>query len=200
MKQLLAFAGALTLAFIIVAVSAKAPTAQTGPNALDAVVQDAKTYANDYGVSLEEAVRQLRLQDEIGKLGAALEENEPSIFSGMYTEHEPRYRVVVRSTRGGEETTRRYAKGTPLENIVVVQTAEATLAQLEEAQSESMRIAELLGIAVESDINVTQNRVELYVLDKDRERFDDALREQIVSLPENLEIITVDRLSVPDAN
>jgi hypothetical protein len=61
----------------------------------EALNPDAKTYAKDFGVSVEEADRRLDLQDDVGSLGAKLEKNEPDTFAGLESRHKPDYHVVV---------------------------------------------------------------------------------------------------------
>ena len=110
-------------------------TAQTSPKEVVRSAPDAKMYAADYNVSLQEATRRLRLQDRVGALRVALETNEADTFSGLYILHEPEYRIVARFTRAGNETIRRYANRTPVADLVEVVPAQATRAQLEATQA-----------------------------------------------------------------
>ena len=55
--------------------------------------RDAASYADDYGVSVDEAKRRLGLQAEAGKLGAALTSGEVSTFGGLWIVHTPQYSV-----------------------------------------------------------------------------------------------------------
>jgi hypothetical protein len=168
--------------------SAAPPTpfpTQPVPSSLDPndpLVQDAQWYANDQGITLEEAVERLRLQDSSGMLNAELQANERDTFAGMWTQHEPEYRIVVAFTRNGEETIRPYIEGGPLEDVIEVRTARYTLAELEAAHAETSRLLDEASIHVTSATNVTGNRVEVYVYDT--AQFEEALRKANIQLPE----------------
>lgn len=130
MERLLTLVAAFTLAVLVVGVFAGTPSAQTSPNGPaattpklngnDPLVQDAKMYAAEYGVPLEEAVRRLRLQGPIGALDRELIMEERGTYAGLWIQHEPVYRVIARFTRDGERTIRPYAEGRPLEGLVEV--------------------------------------------------------------------------------
>jgi hypothetical protein len=72
---------------------------------------------------------------------------------------------------------------------------EAPLKELEAAQAEAERIYDELCLRAESGINITKNRVEVYVTD--RERFMAALRRAGVELPEHVAVVEVDNLLRP---
>ncbi|MFQ5526715.1 MAG: S1 family peptidase [Thermoanaerobaculia bacterium] len=63
---------------------------------------EARSYAKDYDVSLEEAQRRLGLQGRVGEAMAKVEEMTRGRFAGAWIEHEPDFHVVVRLT-GKEE-------------------------------------------------------------------------------------------------
>jgi hypothetical protein len=149
----------------------------------------AKGYAAEYGVSVEEAARRLSLQDQVGELEVELESREAATFGALYIEHEPTFRVVTLFTRDGEKTVRPYVEDTPLEGVVEVRKVDATLKELEAAQAEAARIYESKGVAFNSDIDVIQNRAEVYVHDDTRERV------QSSQLPDQAVKIPVDTLS-----
>ncbi|MCL6645044.1 MAG: hypothetical protein K6U88_08720 [Dehalococcoidia bacterium] len=50
--------------------------------ASDALLRDALSYADDYGVPVEEALRRLRLQGVIGDLGAEIAALAPDTYAG----------------------------------------------------------------------------------------------------------------------
>lgn len=164
----------------------------------EAVVRDAQAYADRYGVDLDEAIRRLQLQDEIGDLNAELTENEEDTFAGLWIQHQPEYRVIVRFTRDGETTIRPYIENGPLAGMVEVRKARVTLTELRSARAQAAQIAAQLGIPAQSGINVFENRVELYVTD--RAQFDAALRVASIQLPDYVEVVTVEELSTPVAD
>ena len=67
------------------------------------LLRDARSYAADYGVSLEEAVRHLRSQvgASLGGLETRLTEKERDTFAGLWIEHQPEHRYVVLFAGGG---------------------------------------------------------------------------------------------------
>jgi hypothetical protein len=163
--------------------------------------EDARTYAADYGVSIEQALRRLKLQDDVGELRAALEANEAATFGDLEILHEPSFRVVAYFTQGGEQTIQPYVQGTPLEGIVESRRVGVTLAELEAAQTEAIRYYEAQGVRFESGIDVTQNRAEIYLTDETRAQLGSARRTQSAQqLPAHVVEVTVDALAVPAAD
>jgi hypothetical protein len=155
----------------------------------EALRRDAETMARSLGISVDEAIRRLRQQDDIGKLSAELEFQEADTFAGLWIQQTPKYRVVVAFTRDGEETIQRHVANTPLAGAIEVRTAQATLAELEATQQRVIAPMKLLDLAMSSSINIQENRVELYVTD--RPQFDAALQKAKVQLPDHVVAITI---------
>jgi len=162
------------------------------------LVEDAKIYASDVGIDLDEAVRRLQLQDSAGKLNDELTAKEQDTFAGLWIQHKPEFRIIVQFTRDGEKTVQPYIEKGPLADIIEVRSAKVTLAELETIQTTGLPIISKLGIPVDSGINVFENRVEIYVVE--RERLDDALRKANIQLPDSVTVIKVDQLSSETAN
>ncbi len=175
----------IVLLSVIVAIPATGAVAQSGGD--DALRKDAREYASAMGVSLQEAIRRLSLQDAIGKLNVELSTNEGDTFAGLWIQHQPEYRVVVGFTRNGEPTIRRRTAGGPLAGIIQVRAAKATLRELETARAEAVGVARRVAIRSNSGINIIENRAELYVLDPIQ--FDTALRKANVQLPGNARVV-----------
>ncbi len=97
--------------------------------------------------------------------------------------------MVALFTRGGEQTIRPYVAGTPLESVVEVRQVDATLEELEAAQAEATSIYESRGVAFNSDIDVIQNRAEIYVPEET------GARVQSTQLPDQVAEVPVDTLS-----
>ncbi len=152
-----------------------------------ALAQDAQWYADQYGVSLEEAINRLMLQVEIGELGTELESKEADTLAGIWIQHEPDYRVVVAFTRDGEATISKYVQDGPLAEIIEVRTAQATLRDLQKAQKDAGKLVQGLGFNIASGIDIFENRVELYATD--RAVLEEALREEGKTLPNHVVII-----------
>ena len=168
--------------------SAPASPAST-PAVSEALLQDARQYAADAGVDLDEAVRRLQTQRTIGELGAELEENEQSTFGGLWIQHTPEYKVIVAFSRDGEETVRPYVTGTSLADMIEVREVEATLVELQEAQREAMAIIGELGIRAASGIDITNNVVELYLSEVEKAELDAPLKKSGLELPDRVEIV-----------
>ena len=170
--------------------STSAPVSATPtPAVSEALLQDARHYAADVGVDLDEAVRRLQAQRTIGELGAELEANEQPTFGGLWIQHKPEFKVVVAFTRDGEETVRPYIQGTSLADMVEVREVEATLVELREAQREAGAILRQLGIRAASGIDITRNVVQLYLSEKDKEELDEALKKSGLELSDKVEIV-----------
>ena len=152
-----------------------------------ALVQDAQMYAEQYGVDLGEAVTRLMLQEPAGKLGAALREHEVDTFAGLWIQHEPEFAIIAVFTRDGQETVRQYIQDGPLEELVEVRRAEATLRELMKAQAEAHEMVSQAGFQVASGINVFENQVELYA--DNPAQLGDALKEKGITLPDHVLII-----------
>ena len=149
-----------------------------------ALVQDAQMYAEQYGVDLEEAVTRLMLQELAGKIGAALREHEGDTFAGLWIQHEPEFAIIIVFTRDGDETVRQYIQGGPLEELVEVRHADATLRELMKAQAEANRIVSQAGFRVASGINVFENRVELYT--DNPAQLEEALKGKGLTFPDHV--------------
>lgn len=153
----------------------------------DALRQDAEAMAAHLGISVDEAIRRLSLQDSIGELGAKLEQQEAETLAGLWIQNEPEYRIIVAFTRDGQETIKPYIENTSLAGLVEVRTAKVSLAELHTTQQAVSQIAQELGFPFSSGINVEKNQVELYVTD--RALFEVALHKANRQLPEHVEII-----------
>jgi hypothetical protein len=166
----------------------------------DALPEDARAYAAEYGVSAQEALRRLELQVDVGDLRATLEANEAATFGDLEILHEPDFRVVAYFTRDGEQTVQRYVGGTPLEGIVETRQVGATLAELEAAQAEAISYYEAQGVRFDSGIDVTRNRAEIYLAPSARERLDSTPQVQAArELPAPVVEVAVDELAAPMA-
>lgn len=162
----------------------------------DPLLYDAQIYASNNNVSTEEALRRFQLQDIAGKLDAELSMNETETFAGLWIEHKPKFKIVVQFTRNGEETIKPYMKQhAELANIVEVRTANVSLANLRRDQADASSSVSVSGIPTNSDINVYNNTVELYVVKADRSRFDNALQRREIQLPDKVRAITVEALA-----
>jgi streptogrisin C len=184
-------------AFLLLLILSGSITAAQEPNGATpnkALLEDAGSYAERYRVSLDEAVRRLRLQSEVGELGAALAGEEQASFAGLWIEHEPTFRVVLSATDRAA-LLRSLPELDSMMDEVEVRSARWTLADLENQHAAARAVANRMGLVVDSDINVRENRVELYVVgDQEISR----LRGAEGGLPPSVVVIGVDRLAQPN--
>ncbi len=157
----------------------------------DPLLFDAAIYAKYHGVTVNEAIRRFELQDAAGELDAELSSKEVETFAGLWIEHTPEFRIVVLFTRDAEETIRPYLQK-ELTDIVEVRIAEKPLIDLQNVQAEVSSSLKNLGIPVDSESNVYENRVKVYVVD--RVQLDDALQNGRLILPDYIDVITVESL------
>ena len=159
-----------------------------------ALIEDANSYAERFDVNLDEAVRRLQIQSKVGVLEAALARDEQASFAGLWLEHEPTFRVVMSFTDSAAPQ-RWLPELDFLQGEIEVRTARWPLAELEKDQAAAIALANRLGYVVDADINVRENRVEIYVVE-DRET--SGLRNAQREFPASVVLIGVDRLAQPN--
>jgi len=153
----------------------------------------AEVYAKHLGVTVDEALRRLKLQDVAGEIGAELYSKEADTLAGLWIEHTPKFKIVILFTRDAEDIIKPYLqKYKELADIIEVGTAKMSLVELQNTQNEIISSIRNLGIPVASDVNVYKNRVEIAVLD--RTKIDSAVSEGKLVLPWYVDVITVDSL------
>ena len=156
---------------------------------------DVHAYALEFGTTLDEAQHRLDLQIEIGDLDQRLAASEAGTFAGLWIQHEPDFKVITKFTDDGESTIRPYISEGNLEDLVDVGTASSTLASLRSAQTAAIEKAMSLSAVFESGINVFDNRVEIYTLDREALKSD--LDGAGLTLSDKVNIVEVPHLSVP---
>lgn len=164
----------------------------------DPATYEAKGYAAQLGISIEEAMRRFELQDAAGVLEAELRSKEAATFAGLWLEHTPAFKIVVQFTDATKKDISPYLQNKELAAIVEVRTATVALADLEKAQAAALSSVASTGISVESGINVRENCVELYVVEQ--ARLDDAVQKGKVQLSPYVKVITVSSMGKPDAD
>ena len=128
----------------------------------EALRRDAEAYAQAQDVALDEAIRRLRLQDPVGELSAVLQEQEPGVFAGLWIQHEPEYKVVVRVTRDERRIHRRYIRGGPLEDQVEIRKADVSWEELQAAHIKTMDILDTIGSRVHTATDPRKNCVIIF--------------------------------------
>jgi hypothetical protein len=122
----------------------------------------AETYASRYNVSYEEALRRLKFQTQVGELDARLTEQEKVTLGGLYIEHKPTFRVVVKFTgANGTATLAKYTQD-PAYVPAVAETAYSALLDIQNSLAATLKP---LNIKAWTDIDIKAGRVKLYVPD-----------------------------------
>lgn len=195
MRKQLLHVCALALALVALPLFGQDPAAAPPSEAL---LEDAAEYASRVGVSIDEAVRRLRLQTQIGDLEAVLLNEEPATYAGLWIEDTPHYRVIARFTDpAAAGRLRARVAGGALEELIETRSARWSLAELEKRQAESRGIARGVKIPTNSKVNVAENRVELHVLDP--AKFGNAVAAAKARIPEGVAIQRVSRLAGSEA-
>lgn len=145
------------------------------------------SYADEIGIDTQEAARRLRLIDGLSDLGTQLAEREWQTFSGLWIEHTPEPKAVVQFAGPRLSSHRRSALERQLGMAVEIRAVKHTLKELERQQEDLARLLQTIGVSGDTEIDVQNNLVELYVtdrsallsaLDAHQKRLDDAIRVQ----------------------
>lgn len=121
----------------------------------------AHSYAQTYGVSLDEAKRRTWRQLEIGQLEQRMQAERPDTFAGLYIEHRPVYRVVVRFTGDAKAQLAAYSD----DPLFVAETAPRSLQVLRSTQDLLGKRLHEAGIEFMSGTDIKTSHVDIYVRD-----------------------------------
>jgi hypothetical protein len=97
----LAATSAAAASFSAIDAAAQEVPAHPGPpvrraTAAEVIQADARAYAAQFNVGVDEAVRRLRAQEQQGDVIDRLRKANPGRFAGLWVEHQPEFRIVVR--------------------------------------------------------------------------------------------------------
>ncbi len=171
----------------------------TQPDGEDSSLGDAEIYAKNNGVSLEESIYRFHIQDIAGELDAKLSENEAETFAGLWVEHFPEFKVVVLFTENGEKIIEPYLTK-ELIDIIYIQPAKIPLIELQNTQQGILSSLWDIGISVESEINIYENNINLFVAEMDRVRLDNVLHDKLLIIPEYVKIAIISNLGKAEAD
>ncbi|MEM9597097.1 MAG: PKD domain-containing protein [Acidobacteriota bacterium] len=185
---------ALTLALTASSVMAQSLSRdETSP----ALLEDAASYSELFGVSQEEAVARLHLQRLAGDLDARLAKEAADTYAGLWIDNGETFSVVVRTTApAGRDLTMDLLddkNALALAPFIEVQTAQWTLAELEDARVAAHHMVRELGFEVDSDIDIKTNRVEIYTVEP--QGVGRSLGGSGLQLPMAVEVVGVDALA-----
>ncbi|MEA2564108.1 MAG: hypothetical protein QOH06_5612 [Acidobacteriota bacterium] len=196
----------LVLILTVLASTSAGAQSEEASAADDPLVQDARQYAATYDVGLEEAVRRLRLQSAIGALASELATKERATFGGLWIRHEPSFLVVAQFTQKGGQNLESYLRAEAMAELapaVERRTVRLPLRRLEAIQAAARRAARKQGLQADSQINVMENRVELFttapgeVIDAITAESRTSREAAALDLPANVRVIEVDHPSRP---
>ncbi|WP_339915182.1 S1 family peptidase [uncultured Brevundimonas sp.] len=174
------------------------PPDPPAPSGRPAFESAAAAYAHTYGVSESEAARRLSLQNAIADLEQEVKKTFPDRFAGLWIEHQPEFRVVVRLTGTIGTAANLVGLTSPVRNITQFEVAPRTLQLLIDTQEGLYR--ELLAEGVELDVglDVKQAVVELYILGETQA--EKVRQSRVGLLPDFVQIIAVHQLSTLDVD
>lgn len=158
---------------------------------------DAAAYAENFGVSVEEASRRLALQGEAGALEARLRAEQPATFAGVMIEHRPEFRISVGFTGDATQQTAALQISEELASVLTARQAATSISALESAQRNSVDLLRRLGVDLEAGIDLPTGRVKLYL--PQSTVVQTAIRTGTLVLPPLADIVTVQRLGSLEA-
>ncbi|MBH1485843.1 S1 family peptidase [Stenotrophomonas geniculata] len=115
------------------------------------------TYARTYGVDAREAEARQARTLEAGTLERVIESKSPDTFAGLYIQHSPRFRVVVRFTGNAETQLSRFTN----DPIYVAEQAPRSLELLLAVQDEIAAQLSARKINFETGIDIRKSEVNL---------------------------------------
>lgn len=121
----------------------------------------ADAYSQMHGVSVREATRRLGLMQEAGRLEQRLRKERAATFAGLYVEHEPQFRIVVRFTQNAKTQLSAFTH----DPVFIAQPAPRSLELLSAVQDELDEQLHAAGLQFESGLDVKGSKVHVFVLD-----------------------------------
>ncbi len=162
----------------------------------------AEMYAEHFGVTVDEALHRLQLQNAFPDLEPEITKSEPETFGGLWLQHKPEFKVIVAFTLNGENTITKYSDYIPEEiaPYIEVRTVEKSLVELLNDQEKLAQSVEAQGIKADSWLNIGDNRVEINIRTSDKNAYDIAVNEGKIVQPDKLNINLVESLTQPVAD
>ena len=150
--------------WLLAATCLSAPLAAQTPTASDPANQ---AYADSYGVSQAEAAARMARLAEISRVEKALMERFPNQFGGLYVEHQPTFRVVVKMTGNGQGLLRQITQ----DPLFIVEQAATPVRQLMQLKERiGRRIAQVDGLTFSVAVNVWDGTVDVTATDAEQVR------------------------------
>jgi len=128
-----------------------------------------------------------------------LRTKEIETFAGLWIEHTPEFKFVVQFTRNGEKTIKPYLNKYPefAKVVEVRNTAKVSLDDLRRAHVSILSSNSMSNIPINSNINVFENCIELYVKTGDYDLLKNALQKTKIydEVKNKVKIIQVEALA-----
>ena len=164
-----------------------------GDDSDELLVNHAKSYAADYNVSLDEAMRRLRLMETLEDTLSKLEVAARDRFAGAWIEHEPKLRAVVRLAGDSKELSsdaQSIVKKSPAP-IEIVSGAESTLSQLMERVESTLPKLQAKHIRLAgAEVDVKSGEIVLFIEeDKATEEAIKLDAKELLQLPVRIESV-----------
>lgn len=153
------FAATALTCLLAIPNGASAQTATAQKASPESISRFFKGYADAYAVSMAEAERRLKLQPEIGKLGARMKQ-DPA-YAGHYIEHKPVYRVVARFTGNATAALAKYTQ----DPLWAPEIATVPLNEMVQTQRTVYGLLKGLGFESASRVDIPKGQVQFFVLD-----------------------------------
>lgn len=123
-----------------------------------------ESYMRDYSVTQQEAIRRLELLSSVGRLNYELMTGESETFGGLWVQHSPEFEVYVNVAEDGRRTLEERLQNHALASLIRVNEVSHSLTALRAIAERARREFALTGIQFDHDINIPENRVEIYVM------------------------------------
>lgn len=163
------FGGAIATATLIVPVMA-VNSAANSDVAEHALSEDARFHSASSGLPVEISYKRLRAESESAALVAKLRDSYRGRMAGLYIEHEPVYRIVVRLKGGQQEPSRFFDAGAQKVMVEFVPGARHSQAELRSAVDLKIsQIRSILPTLQGTYTDVRTGEVVLDVLGKENE-------------------------------
>lgn len=166
---------------------------------VDGQLLEAEYYAKYFGVSIDEAFHRFKLENAARPLENELSTKYPETFAGLWVEHTPEFKVVVAFTHDGETTIKPYLQG-ELADTLELRVVKYSYSILQNVQMEFSSILNTFSIKSDSSIDIMDNCVVVNITKPDKIQLDNALQNGKLTIPENINIVTVDALAKPEVN
>ncbi len=162
---------------------------------IEIMAESADIYAADFDIPHEEALKRLAIQEQLGNIEQLITEGNPNSFASLYIEHNPEYRIVVMSTLKDPTVMQAYFDTLEYDVPLSFKTVDNALIDLEKLQADTA--AQLYNASIDADmnINIHQNRVEVYVTDINL--FKQQTTQSNITLPITIHIEQTESLLTP---